>query len=106
MVNALFGEGNRRAVAFLRRVRQLFPQSLVFVQDYFGQLGSGHRTGALWLIHDVAQVTSGQGVPPSTRQEWFKVYRAAGFEPVQGIEGTRAGFKWFVHVLINGKRHA
>ncbi|KJS53984.1 hypothetical protein VM98_22095 [Streptomyces rubellomurinus subsp. indigoferus] len=98
LLNEFFADGRTAAVAWLRGLRELFPGRALLVSDYYGQVG---RREPPWprmpALHDVVQVTSGQGVPPGDRAGWAEVYGEAGCVPVHVIE-DRAG-TFFVHLL-------
>ncbi|MFI6844456.1 methyltransferase domain-containing protein [Kitasatospora sp. NBC_00085] len=98
LLNEFFADGPSAAVAWLRRLRELFPGRALIVADYYGQVG---RREPPWprmhALHDVVQVISGQGVPPGDRAGWVEVYEEAGCVPVHLIEDGRSTF--FVHIL-------
>jgi SAM-dependent methyltransferase len=98
VVNEMFAGGSGRAVAWLRRLRRAFPGRPLVVSDYYGRLGrpSG-PADRMTLLHDFVQLTSGQGVPPSSRQEWQKIYAEAGCRLVHVVEAD--GVSWFIHIV-------
>jgi hypothetical protein len=98
VVNEMFADGSGRAVAWLRRLRRAFPGRPLVVSDYYGRLGRPSRSAdRMTLLHDFVQLTSGQGVPPSSRQEWQKIYAEAGCRLVHVVEAN--GVSWFVHIV-------
>lgn len=102
LLNEFFHGGPHKAQALLRRLGGLFPGRLLFVADYYGQLG--HATVApaaspITLVHDFAQAVSGQGVPPPDGESWDAVYRAGGCERVARVTGDHDGLIWFIDTL-------
>jgi len=90
-------------VLFLQHLRSLFPTQYFLVSDYYGLLG---REGAVdsnelkhTLIHDCAQVVSGQGVPYCRRQDWIELYEKSGYKLKKQIEYKHKGMRCFLHVL-------
>jgi len=97
-VNEMFGAGTVAVVDWLRRLRQVLPGRLLVLADYCGRLGSPlPADGRLTLVHDHAQLLSGQGVPPARRHEWAALYRAAGGHLVHAMEDTQS--TRFVHLV-------
>lgn len=87
VLDAFFGDGAAGATSVLSGVRQRFPGSAFIVADYYGVLG---RRDPPWadrtVIHDFAQIASGQGVPPETAADWFPIYEAAGCGLIHMLE--------------------
>jgi SAM-dependent methyltransferase len=97
-VNEMFGAGTAAVVDWLRRLRQLLPGRLLVLADYGGRLGSTlPAEGRLTLVHDHAQLLSGQGVPPARRRDWVALYRSAGARLVHAIEDAQT--TRFVHLV-------
>ena len=96
-LNELFGHGNDAAIAWLRRLRAQLPGRTLLVADYYGRLGTTVAADRLTLIHDHAQLLSGQGRPPAHRRDWAALYAAAGSRLVHAIE-DRASTR-FVHIV-------
>lgn len=98
-LNEFFGSG-RDPVAVLKRLRQLLPGRPLFVVDYYGELGH-RRTSSLQhpvtLLQDVAQVASGQGVPPPDMQAWRRIYRRAGCRLIRAMDFETSHLRWFIH---------
>ena len=98
-INEMFGAGTDAAVTWLRDLGQLLPERLLVVADYYGRLGSSLAAQeALTLVHDHAQLTSGQGIPPARRSGWIALYTAAGARMIHAVEDiwtTR-----FIHVVM------
>lgn len=102
LLNEFFRTGPELASAFLRQIREVFPARVLFVADYYGRLGSSIDRGVYvgpTLLHDIAQAISGQGIPPSTREDWGQIYEAAGARLLHAIEGLSHGISWFIHVV-------
>ena len=102
IINELFRFGDKEAVSFLSKLKKLFPGRLLFVVDYYGKLTRVRKPlerHKHTLIHDLAQVVSAQGVPPSDLTGWAKVYYAAGCSVEHAYEGEGEGVQWFVHLV-------
>jgi SAM-dependent methyltransferase len=99
VANEMFGAGSSRVVSWLRGIRRMLPGRTLLLSDYYGRLGSkirgNHRET---LLHDYAQLISGQGVPPANIAEWCAIYTAAGCRLVHVIEDRRT--TRFMHVVI------
>jgi SAM-dependent methyltransferase len=102
LLNEFFGDGPAEAAAVVADLRRRFPGRLMFVSDYYGKLGAHERVDPVYahtLVHDVAQVLSGQGVPPPDLEGWAAVYAAAGAVLLHAYEGEGDGIAAFIHVL-------
>ena len=100
--NALFANGHERAVEVLTLLGRRVGRRLLFVDDYYGQLGATFDadSGVTWsVMQDLVQVCSGQGVPPREREDWEAIYGRAGCRLVRAYEGELGGFLRFVHVV-------
>lgn len=99
-VNELFGNGTSGAVAWLRRLRRMLPGRPLLIADYYGRLGNGRKAGrnAVTLLHDYAQLLSGQGVPPAGIEEWVRIYESAGVRPVHVVEDVSS--TRFLHIVV------
>ena len=96
-VNEMFGAGPAAAVSWLRALRRLLPGRWLVVADYYGRLGSGQPADTMTLVHDHAQLLSGQGIPPAHRRDWAALYERAGSRLVHALEdgsSTR-----FIHLV-------
>lgn len=51
-------------------------------------------------LQDIAQVVSGQGVPPSSDSAWAGVYRAANCKVVSQRSFRKGATKWGIHEVI------
>jgi SAM-dependent methyltransferase len=102
--NAMFGDGTVRAVDTLRMLRILLPGRILVVRDYYGRLRSGEPVSCSgWtLVQDLAQVCSGQGVPPCDRASWQSLYDSAGCGLLDVREAEAGGYLQFIHVVKLG----
>jgi SAM-dependent methyltransferase len=99
-LNALFGSGTAEAVAVLREVGNLLPGRTAWFIDYYGELGKSRRPleeCRLALLQDVAQIASGQGVPPADIKDWIRIYAAAGCEFSDAVQIQNPGIRTFIH---------
>lgn len=102
LFNELFRHGNEGAIKYLRKLKNWFPGRLLFIVDYYGKLTRVPNAGPKYrhtLIHDVIQVITAQGVPPSDLAGWAKVYDASGCSIEHAFEGDSQGIEWFVHLV-------
>jgi SAM-dependent methyltransferase len=99
MLNALWNEAGRVA-AFVGGLASLLPGRLLIVTDYYSRLSSNiERSTARTLLHDVAQLVSGQGLPPSTIDGWAAAYAAANASFLHAFEASGDGLDRFVHLV-------
>lgn len=100
VANEMFADGHgRAAVDWLRGLRRVLPGCPLLIVDYYGRLGR-RRNGRLdpqTLLHDYAQLISGQGVPPASAAEWRSIYSRAGCRPIHLIEDKTT--TRFIHIL-------
>jgi SAM-dependent methyltransferase len=98
LVNEMFAGGDDAAVAWLRGLRRLLPGRPLLIADYYGRLGSTRGPiDGLTVLHDYAQLISGQGVPPASAARWRAVYRDAGCRLVHVIDDSTT--TRFIHLL-------
>jgi SAM-dependent methyltransferase len=100
LLNAFSGRGAKSPSALLRGLRSAFPGRVAFFVDYYGELGwppTSRRPFRLSRIHDIAQLASGQGVPPTNCQQWRALYRAAGCRLISAEEISSSDIRWFIH---------
>ena len=97
--NEMFASGERQAVKWCRELRKLFPGRPLLICDYYGRLGRtrNRKLQRETLLHDYAQLISGQGVPPATVVEWRSIYAKAGCRLVHAIEDTST--TRFIHII-------
>jgi SAM-dependent methyltransferase len=97
-VNELCRAGGKAAVAWMRRMRRLFPGRVLVVADYYGRLDrSGAPAARHILLHDFAQLISGQGVPPGDMAGWRALYEASGCRLAHVVEDD--GSTRFIHFV-------
>jgi SAM-dependent methyltransferase len=101
VANEMFRDGSGRAVQWLKDLRQAFPGRPLLICDYYGRLGQKKdrrlEKERETLLHDFAQLISGQGIPPANARQWRSIYSQAGCQLVHIIEDkptTR-----FIHIL-------
>ena len=103
VANEMFGDGPSGAIAWLTELREAFPDRPLLIEDYYGRLGSKegqeHRPT---LLHDYAQLISGQGIPPAGLPQWRKIYAAAGCRLAHVTEDTSS--TRFIHVVVLSKK--
>jgi SAM-dependent methyltransferase len=97
--NEMFAQGERQAINWFRELRRTFPGRPLLNCDYYGRLGrtknrNPHRET---LLHDYAQLISGQGIPPATMAEWRSIYSKAGCRLVHVIDDTIT--TRFIHII-------
>ncbi len=98
LLDELFAQDATAATSWLRGLRAEFPSRLLLIGDYYGRLGHRRARGdRRTLLHDYAQVITGQGVPPPTRAAWAAIYRDAGVRLIHVME-DRSTTK-FLHLL-------
>ena len=93
---------NKPVISFLQSLKRSFPGSILLACDYYGLLGMGYGetvSDISTLVHDVAQVVSGQGVPPSSFDSWREIYEAADLAVLRVIDLPPEGSRTFVHIL-------
>jgi SAM-dependent methyltransferase len=99
VANEMFRSGPAAAVRWLRGIRKTLTGRAVLIHDYYGRLGTRARGASRHtLLHDYAQLISGQGVPPPALREWSAIYEAAGYRLVRAIEDRTT--TQFIHVVI------
>jgi SAM-dependent methyltransferase len=103
VVNSYFGGSTGQSIdTFLRSLQIRFPNRVMIICDYFGRLGSLNEEFEGWqrtLIHDVTQLISGQGIPPSNSAIWREIYERNACALIQDYEGTSDGISWFIHLI-------
>jgi SAM-dependent methyltransferase len=99
LLNALFGRGSAMPRAFLRQLRTAFPGRTVFFVDYYSELGRTRRPARYRLaqVQDLAQLASGQGLPPWDRRGWRALYEEAGCELRSAQDFVTDDIRWFIH---------
>jgi hypothetical protein len=98
VANEMFTDGYSRAVDWLRGLRKALPGRPLLIDEYYGRLGKQKgRAHRETLLHDYAQLISGQGVPPASAAEWRTIYKRAGCRLVHIIEDKTT--TRFIHLL-------
>jgi SAM-dependent methyltransferase len=97
--NEMFAEGERQAIKWFRELHKLFPGRPLLNCDYYGRLGrtKNRKQQRETLLHDYAQLISGQGIPPATMAEWRSIYSKAGCRLVHVIEDSST--TRFIHII-------
>jgi SAM-dependent methyltransferase len=99
VLNALWAQ-DLLVAGFLRQLGGLLPGRIMVISDYYSHLGRpSHQATPRTLIHDLAQLLSGQGVPPPDRVRWQKAYQAAGAELIEVMEAAGDGIDRFIHLI-------
>jgi SAM-dependent methyltransferase len=100
VANEMFHDGQLQCVKWLKQLRKLFPGRPLLILDYYSRLGKKPRPGPIerkTLLHDYAQLISGQGIPPANAREWRTLYSDAGCRLVHIIEDKAT--TRFIHLL-------
>ncbi|MFM0380087.1 class I SAM-dependent methyltransferase [Paraburkholderia strydomiana] len=104
VANAFFGADPAKTIgSWLAAMRSTFPNRLLLMGDYYGRLNAcddpvDHRFRRT-LFHDVAQLLTGQGVPPVSVDAWREILRAAGCTLVKAFEGEHDEVAHFVYLI-------
>jgi SAM-dependent methyltransferase len=99
MLNALWNEAGRVA-AFVRKLGSLLPGRLLVVSDYYSHLAGDSEHGtARTLLHDIAQLVSGQGLPPPSIDGWKAAYTEANASFLHAFEASADGIDRFIHLV-------
>ncbi|HSS18573.1 MAG TPA: class I SAM-dependent methyltransferase [Pyrinomonadaceae bacterium] len=101
VANEMFRDGPQRAVRWLIDLRKNFPARPLLISDYYGRLGQ-KKSGRVekereTLLHDFAQLISGQGIPPASARDWRSIYSQARCQLVHIIEDKAT--TRFIHIL-------
>jgi hypothetical protein len=102
LLNEFFCAGTTEAASFIDKLARLFPRRVLLVGDYYSRVNDTRARVEdlrLNLLHDFAQVLSGQGLPPMRASEWEEIYSFAGVRLIRGYEGINHGLAWFHHVV-------
>jgi SAM-dependent methyltransferase len=100
LFNALM-RPSTRAIRLLRSLRHAYPGRTLINLDYLGVLARPRagRTMRGAMLQDLAQVLSGQGIPPASHDEWAEMYRDAGCDLTDVVQVETAGLRWFLHTV-------
>ena len=102
VINEFFADGGQGAITALGHLKRLLPGRVLLIEDYSGRLTSNQdvaQTHHHTLLQDLAQVVSGQGIPPPTLSGWARIYAAAECDLLKAYEGDNDGIIWFIHAL-------
>jgi SAM-dependent methyltransferase len=103
-LNEFFGHGSVEPVELLKELGHLFPARKAWFVDYYGVLGTRQRNPPIVnALQDVAQIVSGQGVPPPSEEAWGDVFRAANCRVVSQQSFRNGATKWGIHTVILGR---
>lgn len=97
VANEMFADGDSRVITWLKSMRKTLGGRPLLIADYYGRLGHKEQPSPETLLHDYAQLISGQGVPPPSATRWRSIYRSAGCRLVHMIEDKAT--TRFVHIL-------
>lgn len=100
LVNAYFGE--RSVDDLLAGLQELFPRKVILISDYYGRLGHGaSEVEGLdhTLLHDLAQIVSGQGVPPPDVEAWKEIYARNACTLVRAVKTRVQGIERYLHMV-------
>jgi SAM-dependent methyltransferase len=100
-LNEFFGWGELEAVKMLRELSRSFPGRKAWFVDYYSSIRQrkGNRKAAdfpLALLQDLAQIVSGQGVPPANVTSWRRLYKRTGCRSVRVHEFESENIRWFI----------
>jgi SAM-dependent methyltransferase len=90
-----------RAVSLLLALKAAFPNRFLLISDYYGRLGHAHSmaAGRRTMLHDLAQLVSGQGVPPPDLAGWSRVYDQTKCNLLGTVERWDSEIHWFLHLI-------
>jgi SAM-dependent methyltransferase len=101
LANEFFAE--RSIDDFLARLARTFPGRLLVLSDYYSLLADGVPAGgtdqARSAVHDVAQVLSGQGVPPGNLEGWRDIYARNDLTLLKALSSKSGGVHFFIHIV-------
>ena len=100
LLNEMFANGADEAIEYLQKLRERFAGRDIWFVDYYGRLGAKRIDKSAVphsVLHDLIQVLSGQGIPPSDLKSWRAIYRAADCRLIEAHEFRDTGLDWFIH---------
>lgn len=103
-LNEFFGKGEQRIVQLLKRLSQSFLGRRAWFFDYYSTLGHSKRRKEpallpLAMLQDLAQIVSGQGIPPENAVTWRRLYKKAGCQLIELQEFESASIRWFIQTV-------
>ncbi|WP_416758465.1 methyltransferase domain-containing protein [Pseudomonas sp. BNK-6] len=104
LANTFFGNESFESIhSWLYNLKSTFPNRLLLLSDYYGRLGTVEDRESLrfrrTLFHDVAQVLTGQGVPPKNIETWRKILKDADCTLVKAFESEHEEVAHFSYII-------
>ncbi|MTH36432.1 methyltransferase domain-containing protein [Paracoccus limosus] len=103
VANSFFGDDDGAQIdGWFAALRSAFPSRIMLLGDYFGSLSQPLDDPVACvrgLFHDVAQVLSGQGVPPCNLVQWSDILVRNGCTPIRAFEGNGGDMRRFIVLL-------
>jgi SAM-dependent methyltransferase len=103
VANAFFGPAQNAGIdRWFSALRAAFPDRILLLSDYYGELrgpGTASEARPRALLHDVAQLISGQGIPPRDLDTWRGILDRNGCTLIQAFEGEGGGLRRFILLL-------
>ncbi|CAM3367130.1 Methyltransferase domain-containing protein [Paracoccus aminovorans] len=100
VANAYFSDPDGTEIdAWFATLKTAFPRRIMLLGDYFGSLGhplDDASARARGLFHDVAQLLSGQGIPPGSLVKWTEVLERNGCTIIRSFEGEGGDMRRFI----------
>jgi SAM-dependent methyltransferase len=107
VLNETFSDGSK-AAAILTRLAATHRGAQIVVCEYLSKLGTpqGRESGPVQtLTHDLVQVLSGQGLPPSMLEGWDDIYNAAGLQRLaRRVDNSVEGVTQFIDLIVANPR--
>ena len=100
ILNTLFGGRSNEAVLVLAGLRRAFPGRRAFFIDYYSEWPAKDPklpARRVARLQDLAQLASGQGLPPIDRKVWAGYYRDAGCRLIATKDFDDKDIRWFIH---------
>lgn len=89
-------------VAAIASIRRRYPRRLLVIHDYYPALtslkglNSSHKST---LLQDVAQMISGQGLPPASKSDWEIIYQSASCQLIHEFDIRTPCLNTFIHLV-------
>jgi SAM-dependent methyltransferase len=103
VANAFFGDPDGAEIDTVFAVlKNAFPSRFMLLGDYFGSLGQPQDDADVrtrGLFHDVAQLMSGQGIPPGDLEGWAEVLERNDCTLIKAFSGEGGDIKRFILLL-------
>ena len=95
--------GMRTMNELLGRLSEALPNRLLILADYYGCLDEWKPVSKpdqrRATLHDVAQVASGQGIPPSSLKAWQNIYDQNRCILIKASSIVSGGVHRFIHIV-------